>query len=290
MRLSNNTSYLGNSFRQNWGRGGFWFSFARSILFLSLGALLACSSENERLVRKAEREALQQRSQLSKYLYLQVLENHRAKDDIRYRALKGLAEVSISQLFDYPTAVRAFDTLFEEFGQVNRYQNEIWDLRIKAARIWRLNLQRPERSLDVLSPLMKSARFSYEFGMELGRTYLNLGDFDQARHWFVQSWEQAKRSQNCNVLKRIQLDLIQVYSLRDRCDEALQWSHEEFPSNCEPDRFAVSLEQAHCYEIQGEVARAKEIYQTVLSDNPQNTRAHFFLESLRYRMREKQRE
>ena len=242
------------------------------------------------MVDKAEVEALQQRSQLAKYLYLQVLESHRARDDVRYRALRGLAEVSVSQIYDYPTAVRALDTLFEEFGQVGRYQNEIWDLRIKAARIWRLNLQRPDRALDVLSPLIKGSRFSAEFGVELGRTYLATGDYDQARHWFSQSWETAKRAMNCDYLRSIQLDLIQVYSLRDRCDEALRWSNETFPDSCEPDRFSVSIEQAHCYEIQGDIPRAKEIYESILETNPKNTRAHFFLESLRHRLQEKQRE
>jgi len=241
-------------------------------------------------VKKADTESLRQRSQLAKYLYLQALENHKAKDHTRYRALRGLAEVSITQLYDYPTAVRALGTLFDEFGQVNRYQNEVWDLRIKAARIWRLNLQRPAQALDVLSPMMKSSRFSSEFGTELGRTYLALGDFQQARHWFVQSWEHVKRSTNCQYLRSLQLDLIQSYSLQDRCDEALQWSQEELPDGCQADQFSVSLEQAHCYEIQGDIPRAKELYQDIISANPQNTRAHFFLESLKHRQKEKQRE
>jgi tetratricopeptide (TPR) repeat protein len=271
-------------------RSNNFFPAGTFFLLLVLGTATACQSEHEGLVKKADTEALQQRSQLAKYLYLQVLEGHRARDDVRYRALKGLAEVSISQIYDYPTAVRALDTLFEEFGQVSRYQNDIWDLRIKAARIWRLNLERPDRALDVLSPLLKSSRFTSEFGVELGRTYLATGDTDQARHWFLQAWEDAKRSMNCAYLRSIQLDLIQVYSLRDRCDEALQWTHEKFPEGCEPDHFSVSVEQAHCYEIQGEIPRAKELYQEILKNNPQNTRAHFFLESLRQRLQEKQRE
>lgn len=256
------------------------------VLFCLL--LIACSSEHERYIIKADEEALRQNNQLAKYLYVQVLENHPEKDRIRYRALRGLAEVSMTQLFDYRTAVKALETIFEEFKQVNEYRDEIRQLRVRAARIYRINLENPEKALDVLSPLIPLSNKSIQERRELGQVHLSLANYEQAKQWFLQAWEQAQENKDCDTLRSLQLEIIQVYSLRDLCDEALQWTQVNFPSGCEPDKFSVAVEKAHCYEMSGEVTKALQLYEALVKENPQNARAYFFLENLKRREREKQ--
>ncbi len=252
-----------------------------------LGFLFACRSEHESMVEKADREALNQKSQLALYLYLPVIETRKERDDIRYRALKGLAQVSATQLNDYREAARALDTIFEEFSGVDQYANEIRMLRMMAAKIWRINLEKPSRALDVLSPMIDKKPFTLEFGAELGRVYLALNDYNSASHWFTQSLELAKREKNCDELKSLQLDLIQVYAIQDKCNEVFELSEMTFPAPCTPDEFSVTVEKANCFEIKGEVAKATEIYQEMIKKDPKNLKAHFLLESLKRRQKQK---
>lgn len=250
--------------------------------------LSSCASSDEKLVNKAEQEALEQKSQLAKYLFIQVVQNHKEKDSIRFRALKGLANVSMTQLYDYATAAKAFNVLFEEYSQVSAYKDDISNLRLMASRLFRMNLQEPSRSLDIMTPLMTNASFTVDWGHELGRVYLALRNFEQAEHWLEQSWSMAKGQSDCKSLRELQLDLIQVFSLQENCGEALKWANQSFPGTCRADEFAVTIEKAHCYEIQGEVPKAQQLYEDLIRRDPENTRAHFFLESLKKRQKEKQ--
>lgn len=261
----------------------------KTVLFVSISLfLISCASEHQRFVDKADQEFLRQNSLLAKYLYVQVIENHPEKDRIRYRALKGLAEVSMTQLFDYRTATKALETVFEEYKQVDDYKFDIRFLRLRAARIYRLNLDDPARALDILSPLIPLPDKTVQESRELGQTYLAMGNYDDAKQWFSQSWEHAFAQKNCEVLRSLQLDIVQVYSLRDQCEEALPWTRVNFPKNCQPDEFAILVEKAHCYEMSGEVTKALQLYEDLIAKSPQNTRAHFFLENLKRRQKEKQ--
>ena len=257
------------------------------LIGFSMG-LIACSSVSERFVRKADSEAIKQNSQLAKYLYGQVIEKHKSKDDVRYRALRGLAEVSMSQLFDYRTALKAMETIFDEYKQVTAYELDVRGLRLKAARIYRQNLDQPDKALDVLSQLMIAENQTLEESREIGHTYLALGDYEQARAWYLKSWNTSLDRKNCDNLKSLQLDMMQVYSLRDMCDEVLQWSQVDFPEKCVPDEISVAIERAHCFELSGEVTKALEIYEELIKQQPKNARAHFFLENLKRRQKEKQ--
>jgi tetratricopeptide (TPR) repeat protein len=250
--------------------------------------LWGCSSESERFVRKADAEAIKQNSQLSKYLYGQVIEKHKAKDDVRYRALRGLAEVSMSQLFDYRTALKAMEVIFDEYGAVSAYELDIRNLRLKAARIFRQNLDQAEKSLDVLSPLIVASHQTLEELREIANTYLSIGDYEQARDWFSKAWTISVDRNHCDSLKSLQLDMMQVYSLRDMCDEVLKWSSVSFPKDCVPDELSIAVERAHCLEILGEINKAIEIYEELIRQQPKNARAHFFLENLKRRQKERQ--
>lgn len=262
----------------------------KSIVSLLLGlSFIACSSEHENLIEKAQEESLEGKAQLAKYLYLRVIEKHKAKDDIRYRALKGLAEVSKTQLFDYFTAARAYDKIFDEYGKEQGREEELFEMRLQASVIWRVNLERPQKALDVLSPVMNSKRFSTAMGQEIGRVYLALGQYEQAEHWLMQAWDRAKKAKSCKYLGDLQLELIQVFSLQDQCDEALKWSKEKIPESCERDEFAVQVEQAHCYEMTDQFTKAMQIFEELVKENPKNMRAHFFLETLKKRQRDKER-
>jgi len=261
----------------------------KNVLFtiISAGLLLGCSSEHESLVQKADREASRQNAQLAKYLYLQVIEQRKERDHIRYSALKGLAEVCLNQLFDYPTAAKSLETIFEEYSGVARYQTEITKLRLEASKMYRINLERPQKSQNVLSPFIEGRGFSVEIGKELGLVFVALSDYSQARHWFGQSWEKAKVRNSCSDMRELQLNIIQVYSLQDLCDEALRWTGEALPSGCEADTFAILIEKAHCFEISGEVNKAMSLFEEVIEKDPKNERAHFFLEGLKRRQKEK---
>lgn len=256
-----------------------------SILFTCVG----CEGQYESLVRKADQEALEQKSQLAKYLYFQVVRDHKAKDEIRYRALKGLGDISLTQLYDYPTAMAAYDKIFEEFGQVSRYQTEIYDLRLKAATCWRVNLERPQKALDVLTPLISSRDFKISFGRELGKIYLSLRNYEQAQHWFIQTYEAAKKNNDCAAMRSSQLDVVQTFSLQKKCDEVLHWSNINFSDSCQPDRFSLAVEKANCFEINGQVDRALSLYKNLIKEDPENTRINFFLENLKRRQKEKQK-
>lgn len=255
-------------------------------LFLVVG-LLACASEHEALIEKAEHEASENKAQLAKYLYLQVLSKRKEKDHVRYRALKGLANISATQLYEYREAAAALDKLFEEFGQVAQYSGEMRNLRLMAARIWRVNLENPQRALDVLSPMIEPTKFDLELGQELGRTYLATSNYESAVHWLTQSFEAAKSSQDCFRLRSLQLDLLQTFSIQDKCDQVFYWSEVSFYPGCQPDSFSVSVERANCYEITGETAKAMAVYQEMIKKDPQNMKAHFFLESLKRREKQK---
>jgi|GEM_PF-4839637 len=257
-------------------------------LFVFVTFFVNCSGPYERLVSKADQEAIKQKSQLAQYLYIQVIENHKAKDNIRFRALKVLANVSMSQLFDYPAATKALGILFDEYSSAGRYKSQIAELRVKNAQIWRISLKNPQKALDVLSPLMKFSDIKEDAINELAQSYMGLSEYDQAQKWFVNAWERAKEKHDCESLKRIQLDIIQVYSLRNMCDEALKWSNETFPKGCYPEHFGVAIEKAHCYEMTGEVNKALSLYLEIIKKDPTNAQAHFFLDSLKERQKEKQ--
>lgn len=258
-------------------------------LFVSVAFSLfsACVSEHAKLVEKADQEALKQKSQLAKYLYVQVVDGHKEKDDIRYRALKGLAEVSMAQLFDYQTAVKAMEKIFEEYDQVPAYQAEIKDMRLKASKIWRINLETPRRSLDVLSPYLAGRIKSLDAFEEIGHVFIALNQYDDAKAWFLKAWNLALTQESCSHLNDLQLNLVQTHSLKGECKEALQWANERLPATCTPARFSLELEKAHCFEMLGEVNKAMSIYEELIKSNPENTRAHFFLESLKQRQKDK---
>jgi len=257
-----------------------------SLLFVMM--LGACRSEHEKMIDKADRELLQQKSQLAKYLYLQILEKRKERDDIRYRALRGLATVSATQLYEYRDAAQALSRLFEEFGQVSQYQNEIRDLRLMAAKIWRLNLEKPDKALDALTPLIDKSPFQPEFGQELGRVYVALNDYKSATHWFSQALEVSSKEKKCDVMKSLQLDLLQVYYIQDQCSKVFELADMKFPKGCSPDSFSLNVERANCMELTGDIAKATEVYQDILKKDPKNLKALFFLEGLKRRQTQKQ--
>lgn len=259
-----------------------------SLKFVLIFLVLGCSSSSEQLLRKAQQDALDQKPQLAKYVLIQLVKDHKVKDSVRFRALKSLSEVALTQLHDYPTAVQALEMIFDEFSQVRAYKQEIDDLRVLASRVYRVNLQNPRRALDMMTPMMTDNQFHSRWGQELGRVYTALRNFEEAEHWYQQSWSMARQQEDCQILRELQLELIQLFSVQDRCDQSLSWANQSLPETCERDDFAIAIEKAHCYEIQGEVSKAMRIYEKMIEGNPDNLRAHFFLESLKRRQREKQ--
>jgi len=67
----------------------------------------------------------------------------------------------------------------------------------------------------------------------------------------------------------------------------MKWADQALPSGCKADEFSIVLERAHCFELMNEPQKSVKIYEQILEKNPQNSRAHFLLEGLKRRMRDK---
>lgn len=259
----------------------------RSVLALLIFGVIGCSPDHQQLIDKADREALAQKGQLAKYLYLQVIQKRTEKDPIRFRALVGYAEVAMTQLREYEEAAKALRTVFDEYGTVIRYRPEIRELRLRASKLYRVNLERPNEALDALSPILESEGSKTDLAREAGKVYLQLNNYDEAKRWFLRAWESARGVSACSELRALQLDIMQVYSLKDQCDETLKWSEIVFPDGCQPDDVTLRMERANCLELKGSVSEAMAIYEQMIKQDPKNTRAYFFLNKLKQRQKDK---
>ena len=249
---------------------------------------VACKPSDSDLLRKADDEALNQRAQLAKYLYIQVLQNRTNRDELRFRALEGLAEVSSTQLFDYPSTIRAIETILEEFGRDALFRGRTISWRLRAAQIYRIHFQKYERALQLLEPLSIDNNSSSEIFQEVAKNYLAARKFSEAEYFLKKAWDKASSSTDCILYRSLQLDMIQAFSLDKKCDQALDWIQKKLPNACKSDSFSLAFEEAHCFEAGNEVQKAIKIYEDIIKAQPTNARAHFLLESIKKRQREKQ--
>ncbi|MBN8553842.1 MAG: hypothetical protein J0L93_00170 [Deltaproteobacteria bacterium] len=248
----------------------------------------ACKTSDSDLIRKADDEALNQRAQLAKYLYIQVLQNRSNRDELRFRALEGLAEVSSTQLFDYPAAIKAIEIILEEFGRDALFRDRTTAWRLRAAQIYRTHFQKYERALQILEPLSLDTNANSEVLQEVAKNYLSIRKFSEATFFLKKAWDKAPTSKNCNLFRSLQMDMIQTFSLDKKCDQAIDWIQKKLPAACKPDSFSLAFEEAHCFESGNEIQRAIKIYEDIIKAQPSNSRAHFLLESIKKRQREKQ--
>lgn len=264
-------------------RQGLLFIFALGI------TLSACKNHNESILEKAIYESSRQRTQVAQYLFNEIIQDHKKKDFIRFQALIGLKNLFLTQLFDYKRALAVTNTLIEEYGSLQEYQIPLRQVRTQGAEICRIHFQDADKALDLLSPLVGENDLSVRIEQELGKIYLAKRNFQMAEFRFKRAWVKANRNNDCLQSKTLQLDIMQTYALNDRCDESLSWSKQGLPESCEPDDFAMTLERAHCFEMTGQVNKAIETYETFVKDNPNHVRAHFFLDRLEKRKKDKLR-
>lgn len=256
-------------------------------LVLALLSITACQNSPSSLVEKADREALNQRGALASHLYIQVIGSHQTRDEVRLKALEGLADVSLSQLFDHQQAMKAMNTIISEYGGYAAYADAVRKWRLRAADVARVQLQKPERAVELLEPLKDQQDSNAEVSFGLGEAYLASGNYADAATSLKFSFSQGLKSKNCALVKSAQLNLVQAYSLQKDCENSISWAKEALFDGCESDSTSLQLEMANCYEVLGDAPKAIEIYQNMISKNSQNTRAHFLLESLKRRQREK---
>ncbi len=257
---------------------------AVSLIFLS-----ACRPSDKELLERAESAALQQKGQVAKQFYLQIIQKRSRKDEVRLGALQGLAEVSLSQLSDYPTAVSAYEKIIEEFDNEPFFKNRVPEFRFKAARVYRIHLQKLQRAYDVILPVLQkkySVEIDAAMAEEVGRIHLARREFNEAEKQFIKAFEQIS---SCKGLSRLQLDLVQTYTLAKNCDRALEWSARPLPGECKRDDYSLAIERARCYEINGDPAKALRIYEEMIVDTPKNSRLHFLRDALKRRMKDKQK-
>lgn len=258
------------------------------IVIILLSFQFACKPSDAQLVQKAEQEALSQRSQLARHLFEHVISTHSTKDETRFRALKGFSYLSLNQLRDYILAVRLVDKMGEEFGSSISHQQELRDLRFFAASAARLQLQKPETALRLITPYLDQSNLTELELQEIGRTHLALLEFEKAEAAFSKAWKIAGDKKNCFVAKENQLDLMQVKTLMKNCPETIETGKQKLFNGCEPDTYSVQLEMAHCYEYEGEPNKAVAIYEEMLKKSPENSRIQILISNVRKREKERQ--
>lgn len=250
--------------------------------------LCACRPSPRDLLEKADADALDQRALVSKYIYLQLIKDHPNRDEIRYRAMKGLVNISLTQTYEYPVAVGTMHKLIEEFENEAQFRSEIPDWRRRLSEVYRVNLQTPRKAMEVLHPILNRTDLSEDIDEEMGQTFIALSQYSEAEISLKRAWEKAQKLQRCGALSRVQLDLIQTYSLSRRCDRAIEWVDRKLPEGCVSDRFALGLEKANCLEMGGDSSAAVKIYEDLLKQNPKNLRAQYLLENIKRRERRKE--
>jgi len=259
-----------------------WF-----ILAFALISSTACQPSSAQLVDKAEHEALSQKSQLARHLFEHVIANHSTKDSTRFRALKGLSVLALTQLRDYVLAVRIVEKMNEEFGSSISYQRELRDLRFLVAEAARLQLQKPEIALKLISPYIESTDLSGTELRELGRLHTTLLEFKLANDFFSRLWKTAIETRNCNAARENQLDMMQVKTLMKQCPETIEIGKQPLFATCEPDTYSIRLEMAHCYEYEGAPEKAISIFKEMLKGNPENSRIQALLQNVQRREKER---
>ncbi|MDB5039110.1 MAG: hypothetical protein JWQ35_2638 [Bacteriovoracaceae bacterium] len=256
-------------------------------LFSLLVLFTACRPSHRELIEKADEDVLNQRSELAKYLYMQVIQKHPNHDEVRYRALKGLVEVSLAQLFEYPIAIGAMEKIVDEYENDPQFRNEIPEWRRRLSEVWRINLEKPRKAREALKPLLNRTDLSETFDEEVGRTLTALGEYSDAETALKRAWDKSIKKKECAFIRSVQMELIQNYALSKHCDLALGWTTQKLPQGCEPDRFGLALEKANCLEVSGDSMAAMKIYEEVIKSNPKNLRAQFLLDNIKRREREK---
>jgi len=106
---------------------------------------------------------------LQNIFILQVIKGRASHDDIRLRALEGFSDLSTSQLYDYPAAVKAMELAISEYELNPIYEPRVDELRQKAARLYRVNLQNSERAIEILKPLLVKPTVKTEVFQEAGK-------------------------------------------------------------------------------------------------------------------------
>lgn len=261
----------------------------RDFCFSTCLFLSACSPSPSQLVEQAEREASNQRLQVSQHLFLQVIEKHSAKDDTRFRALKGLSLLAIEQMQDYVTGIKAVDLAISEFGSDDSKQAALNGLRLLAAEVSDIQLQNIGQAMRYLESFKASTELDAKSWQLIGRIRMKARSFDESLSALDQSWKLAISSKDCVRLASLQLDFMQFYALQKLCAEAIQFGEKPLPLECASKDVEVQVELAHCYEYEGFIDRSLEIYDKLLKEYPDNSRFAFLKESIQKREREKLR-
>jgi tetratricopeptide (TPR) repeat protein len=257
------------------------------ILILSLLIMVGCSSSKS-LMDKALVEENSGKPKLAKYLYIQVIEKNKKLNDSRFKALRGLARVAIHQLHDYQYGVRRLEQIISEYSQFSDRKKDIVALRVEAAHVWHENLGRPEKAIRLLE-LIPLGDITAKLEHELGKVYLDLRELDNAEKYFISAWKKANAKSDCSILEPLKLQIIQTYSLKKNCNEAVSWAHRKMFEDCKPDQFSIWVEEANCLEVMGKVDEAMAVYRGVIEKNPENQRAKFLLEGVKHRKKRKAR-
>lgn len=266
--------------KSNWFVGSIFGTFL---------CLSACTPSPSQLVEQAEREASNQRLQVSQHLFLRVIEKYSTKDETRFRALKGLSLLAIEQMQDYVTGIKAVDLALSEFGSDESKKQALNELRLLAAEVSDVQLQNTPQAMKYLETFTPSSDLNAKDWQLIGRIRLKARSFDESMAAFDQAWKLAVSSKDCPRLAALQLDFMQFYAIQKLCAEAIEFGEKPLPHQCQSKDVEVQVELAHCYEFEGFIDRSLEIYDKLLKEYPDNSRFAFLREAIQKREREKLR-
>lgn len=233
-------------------------TLAKVFFIIGILALGACSSGRRSTLESAEDFAVKHKAESARHLFLQVIHSSSLKDDIRYRALTGLYEISVGQTHRYSEAGEAIEAIIRDYEDDPRFKADMPLWRARASKIWRENLDNLWKAQEFIKPLKSREDLLPAVRKEIHDVSLALNDFDQAESHLVFLLADAESKKNCSDLKRLQIDFVHLYSLMKKCDKSLDWSHRNLPEGCVRDDYALIFERAMCLETIGETAKALE--------------------------------
>ncbi len=259
-------------------------AMAFGVMVLGVG----CKSSNRDLLDEADVKALSGKPEIARTLYLRVLRDHSRKDDIRFRAYKGLIDVLRLSFHRYAESAEAMERIIQEFQQESLFRSELDQWRVELAHLYITSLERRGRARELLREASPRLSDDIETQSRLADLFVKVEDWEMAEKSLMVAWEKALKEGACPTLKSLQILAVHLFQSMKRCDRSLEWTAVILPPPCVSDTYSIVIEKAHCYEMMNEPQRAIEILSEFIQKNPASTRVAALISELRERERRRE--
>lgn len=257
-------------------------------LAAGLGLALGCSSSARRLdeataLRHAGNPAAALEAYRALLADLGEAPLAAAEAQIRWKALKGAADVSYLELGDYTGAL----SYYRRIISLHPGGAEAREARALIGDIYRERFRDPLAAIAQWADVAASdAPEAPRYQLAVARAYLDLQNYEQAR---TEARLLRERWQEHELADEAQLLTGQAWALEKRDDEALRAFQALVERRPRPELAARALEaQAHIHAQAGRFDRALELYALALPAHPNPDAIRTNLEAVRER-REKAR-